>query len=113
MLAIPFVVMAIGAAPTAPVKTIEGVICIINTAVNWLFFLLIALVVIFIILAAFKYLTAAGDPEKVKSANHTLIYAVVAIVVAIIAKALPYLVGTLFGIAFTAAGCGGGTSTGG
>ncbi len=72
----------------------NGVLC---TVFNILFIVLIILVVIFILLAAFKYLTAAGDPEKVKAASHQLLYAVVALVVAFLAKVLPGIVGGLFG----------------
>ena len=44
----------------------SGVIC---TIINWFFWLLIVLTIIFVLVAAFKYLTAGGDPEKVKSAG--------------------------------------------
>ena len=64
--------------------------------VNWMFYILVVLVVVFIIVAAFKYLTASGDPEKVKSANHSLIYAVVALVVAILARSVPTIVSSIF-----------------
>ena len=64
---------------------------------NWLFYFLIILAVIFIIVAAFKYLTAAGEPEKVKSASHMLLYAAIAIVVGILAKAVPSLIGSVLG----------------
>ncbi len=53
------------------------------------------LVVIFIIFAAFYYLTAGGDEEKVKKANKMLLYTVIAIVVALLATAIPFLVRSL------------------
>ncbi len=71
---------------------------------NWMFYFLIILSVIFIVVAAFRYLFAAGDPEKVKAAGHALIYAAVAIAVALVAKAVPSVVGTLLG-AGTIASC--------
>ena len=46
-----------------------------------------------IVWAGFNYLTAAGNQEKVTNANHMLIYAVVAIAVAIIAKGVPGIIG--------------------
>jgi membrane-associated HD superfamily phosphohydrolase len=105
-LVMPLLALAqVGGAPTARITNITGVLCAINTVVNWLFFILIAVAVVFVIIAAFKYLTAGGDPEKVKSANHTLIYVVVAIVVAIIAKAIPLLVGSFFNISWTKTTC--------
>jgi formate-dependent nitrite reductase membrane component NrfD len=68
-----------------------------------MFTFLIVLAIVFVLVAAFKYLTAAGDPEKVKSASHTLIYAAVAVVIAILAKGVPLIIGSLFNVTFT--GC--------
>ena len=63
--------------PTAgycPIGTITvetekwGLFCVINTintVVDWIFVVLIALVVVFVIMGAFTILTAAGDPEKI------------------------------------------------
>ena len=65
--------------------------------INWIFWLLIVLTIIFVLIAAFKYLTAGGDPEKVKSAGSTLLYAAIAVVVALIAKGLPLIVSSFIG----------------
>ena len=93
-------ILALGqpTAPTAHITSYQGVINLLGVIINWLFAILITLAVIFIIIAAFKYLTASGDPEKVKGANHSLIYAVVAIAVAIVAKAIPWLVASIIGV---------------
>lgn len=88
-------------APIAPVGSLNAVGQSLCNVTNWLFYFLILLAVIFIILAAFKYLTAAGDPEKVKSASHMLLYAVIAIIVGIVAKAVPGLVGSFLGTGTT------------
>jgi len=85
--------------PTSPVTSVTqltgsgGLFC---TIINWIFYLLIILTIIFVLVAAFKYLTAAGDPEKVKSAGATLLYAVVAIVIALVAKGIPMIVASFF-----------------
>ncbi len=50
--------------------------------------------VFFGLYAAFLYLTAQGDGEKVSKANHMLIYVVVAVVVAVIAYSIPQFVTT-------------------
>ncbi len=63
----------------------------------WMFYFLIVVAVIMVVVAAFKYLTAGGDPEKVKSAGATLMYAAVAIGVALLAKAVPLIVGNFLG----------------
>jgi heme/copper-type cytochrome/quinol oxidase subunit 2 len=89
--------------PPAPITSLTGVTGAICTAIGWLFTFLIILAVLFVLLAAFKYLTASGDPEKVKQAGNMLFYAVIAVVVAIIAKGVPAIIGSYFGATFS--GC--------
>lgn len=78
---------------------------IICVAINWIFWFLIVLTIIFVLVAAFRYLTASGDPEKVKSASRTLLYAAIAVVVALIAKGLPLIVSSFIGGGFTGGVC--------
>ena len=79
-----------------------GILCVV---INWIFWILILLVIVFVLVAAFKYLTAGGDPEKVKAAGSTLLYAAVAVVVAVLAKGLPMIVSTFIGGGLTGTGC--------
>lgn len=79
-----------------PITSLGGFIGYLCTAINWLFTFLIVLAIVFVLVAAFKYLTAAGDPEKVKAASHQLIYAAVAVAVAIVAKGVPLIIGSFF-----------------
>lgn len=51
-----------------------------------LYSLLLIIATIFIILAAFNFITAAGDPEKVKTARNYVIYALVGVIVAVLAR---------------------------
>jgi len=51
---------------------------------------------IFIILAAFKYLTAQGDEEKIRIAKQMIMYAVAAIVIALVATGVKYIIVGLF-----------------
>jgi len=62
----------------------------------WMFYVLMALVVIFLIMAAYKYLTSSGDPTKVHEATNMILYAVIAIVVALLAKSIPLIVVNFF-----------------
>ncbi len=78
-----------------PIQSGNGVISFVNQIGTWISFLFWGLAVIFIFYAAFKYLTAGGEEEKIKTANHTLIYAVIAIVVALFAYGLPLFVGNV------------------
>lgn len=73
--------------------------------IDWIFWLIIVLSIVFTLVAAFRYLTAGGDPEKVKAAGSTLVYVVVAIIVALIAKGFPLLVSGFFGGGLSSVGC--------
>ncbi len=64
------------------------VVSVINTLVDWLFYILIFAAVIVILLAAFTFLTSAGDPDKVKKARDYILYALIALVVAFLARAI-------------------------
>ena len=56
--------------PQTSVDTLPEGIASFNAIVNWVALLFWVLVVLFTIFAAFKYLTAQGDPEKVKLARN-------------------------------------------
>lgn len=104
---IPFVAMA-QTLPQSGVTDFPGIISLICRLAGYAFTILVVLSIVFVIYAAYLYLTAAGDPEKVKKANATILYAAIAIVVAILAKALPGIVGSLMntpGIEGRALGC--------
>ncbi|MBI2033614.1 MAG: hypothetical protein HYT13_00740 [Candidatus Liptonbacteria bacterium] len=89
--------LALAQGPSVPVPTtLTGAISVLCSVIGWLFTLLIVLSVIFVLIAAFKYLTAAGDPEKVKSASHTLVYAAIAVAVALFAKGVPLILSSFF-----------------
>jgi hypothetical protein len=79
-------------APAGNINTVDDVFVLINQIFNILFWLLIVLAALFIIWAAFTYLTAAGDSEKITKANHRVIFAAVAVVVGVLAKAIPTVV---------------------
>ena len=83
--------------PQGQITSLQGVLQMLCTVFAWAFYFLIVLAVIFIIIAGFKYLTAAGDPEKVKSAGTMLIYTAVAIGVALLARAIPLVIGSFLG----------------
>lgn len=73
----------------------------INAIVNWMFLILLLGAVVVVIIAAFNFLTAAGDAEKTKKARDYITYALVAIVVGFLAKAIVILIGSVLGIQTT------------
>jgi len=82
----------------APVITgIEGVLRVLNTVVSWLFAIFLVIAVIFVLIAAFKYLTSGGDASKVTEASRALVYAAVAIAVALLSTSIEFIVRNLLG----------------
>ena len=55
---------------------------------SWMLGILIAVAVIFVIYAAFLYLTSGGDEGKVTTAKNYIIYAIIAVIVGILAKTI-------------------------
>ncbi len=84
--------------PITNITSLNSAVSFVCLIASWLFTFLIVLTVLFVVVAAFVYLTAGGDPEKVRSATNWLIYAAVAIVVALLARSIPLIVGTLFNV---------------
>jgi len=74
---------------------------------TWLFWIIMMLAVIFILIAAFYFLTAGGDPNKIAMAKSTLIYALVGAVVAVLAWGLVTFIATFFGADASEGGGGG------
>ena len=64
--------------------------------VNVLLFIIGAIAVIVIIIGGLKYVTSDGDSAKVKSAKDTILYAIVGIIIALLAYALVNFVITSF-----------------
>lgn len=99
LLVLPVVILA---QDTTIPDTITGagdIITIIERVANWLFAILLALALLFILIAAFQFLTSGGDPGKVGTARQALTYALIGIAVAFLAKGLVLLVKFVLGIA--------------
>ena len=95
---LPVLAFAQGTLPSSPFNDVNGFQQFMCTVVvGWLFTFLVVLSIVFILIAAFKYLTASGDPEKVKSASNTLVYAVIAVLVGLLARGVPLIVGSFIG----------------
>ena len=73
-------------------KSINGDNGLIKTVVNVLLWAVGILSVILIIFSGFRYITSAGDAAKTKSAQSTLTYAVVGLIVAVFAWAIVNIV---------------------
>jgi heme O synthase-like polyprenyltransferase len=83
VLLLPVVVSA-QTPPSDPGTVVET----IQVLIDWLFYILIFAAVVVILLAAYTFLTAAGDPDKVKKARDYILYSLIALVVAFLARAI-------------------------
>lgn len=102
--ALPFISFAVITGPAEPglptgvdnvsFGTVSSVFC---TIAGWIFTILIILAVIYILWAAWLYLSSSGDEEKIKKANHQLFYAAIAIIVAILARGAPFFIANVTG----------------
>ena len=79
------------------VSSVPDLIGKVNKFVRLAVSVLFVLATIFIIIAAFKYLTGKGDPNEIKKAQGMIVWAIVAMVVALFAWAIPKLVVTFLG----------------
>lgn len=77
---------------TSTVNTPGGVIGVIDKIAFWMFNILMALGTVFILFSAFLFLTSGGDTEKVSTARRALVYAIVALVIGVLAGGAKFLV---------------------
>ncbi|NMB92061.1 MAG: hypothetical protein GYA31_00270 [Parcubacteria group bacterium] len=91
--------LALAQPPEAPWIEIDpwGTNGVIKTITNWFFGIVLLIAVIMLIAAGFTYVTSAGNEEKVKSALNMLIYALIGVGIALLARGLVYLICVLFG----------------
>jgi len=82
-----------------PLTSGADLINLINSVIGWVQVVFFTFAVLFIIFAAFSYLTSGGDPEKTKTAMNAVIYAIVAIAVAMISFGIKAVVQSILGAA--------------
>jgi len=75
-----------------PISSPQSIINLINRVLYWVATAFWIAAAIFVFYAAYLYLTAGGDSERISKAHKQLIWAVVAIAVGLMAYGLPFLV---------------------
>jgi len=78
-----------------------GVVAMFNTlytVTNWVFYIMTVVAVLMIVFGGFTYLTAAGDPGKAGKGKGILMYAIIGLAIALIAKIIPSLVRFILGL---------------
>lgn len=78
-----------------------GICCVMNaiyTVTNWIFIILIAIAAIMVLWGAVTIVTAGGAPEKVTTGRSLILYAMIGLAVALLARAFPSIVRALLGV---------------
>ena len=84
--------------PAGPISDVNGLQGFIGAVLIWMFWGLLVLGVAMFLVGGYKYVTSGGEPEKRSGANRTLLYATVAIAVALVAAGIPYIVASFFNV---------------
>lgn len=90
--AFPALAFAAATLPDANL-TLSSVIRLINTIANWIFAIFLAVAVMYILYAAYLYLT--GEEQGIEESKKRLIAAAIAIAIALLAKGVGILVARL------------------
>lgn len=78
-----------------------GMFCLFNTiynVTNWLFYFLIVIAVLFVILGGAAYMLSGGNAEKAEKGKAIIIYAIVGLALALIAKLIPSVIRLIIGM---------------
>lgn len=101
LLIVPMIGLAQPPLATTTLTSPEQIVSFIKNITLYIFYGVMALAVMFIIIAAFYFLTAAGNPDKVTTARQMLIYAIIGVAVALLAYAIPWIVSGILGLGTT------------
>lgn len=82
---------------TCPVKSITDVYNILGRVVSYTYTIFFIVAIFFILLAAFSFLTARGDPQKIISARNQILWAAVAIAIALLSYAASAIIKDILG----------------
>ena len=84
--------LGIGGGTAPDVLPPSDVLATLDNLTNWLFSILLIIAAIAIIVAGYFFVTAAGDPDKTKTARNFVLYALIGVLVGVVAKGLVVLV---------------------
>ena len=78
-------IMPVMAQGTAIIEDMDDLDALIEKIVDWFSWFVLTVAVLFLLVAAWTFLTAGGNPESVAKARQMLIYALIGIAVAVLA----------------------------
>lgn len=65
---------------------------LLEAIIKWLFWIALPLTVIFILYAAYLFITSGGKSEIIKKAKNTLLYTLIGFAIILLANSIPYLI---------------------
>jgi len=87
-----FVIAAPAMAQDSPITGFGDIVNLFTKAARWLYTIFFIVAVMYILFAAYTYLTAGGDATKVEKATKMIKNAVIAIVVALLASGVALII---------------------
>jgi hypothetical protein len=75
-----------------------GMCCFVQTVdriTSWVFYVMTAIAVLLFVYGGITYMIALGDPEKASKGGRIIIYAIIGLIIALVAKIVPNIVTTL------------------
>jgi len=78
-----------------------GMYCLvnsINSVTDWIFYLMMVFVVVMIVIGGATYMLAAGNPERAGRGKGIIIYGIVGLVIALLARLIPSVVKMIVGM---------------
>ncbi len=96
LLVLPFFVLAQETAPTIG-GSVDELVDILNRIGDLIFTILLVIAFIFLVMAGLNFITASGDTTKVDKARNMLMYCLMGVAVALLARGAIALVRNLLG----------------
>ena len=78
-----------------------GMYCLVNSinaVTDWVFYLMMVFVVVMIVIGGATYMLSAGNPEKAGKGKSIIIYGIVGLVIALLARLIPSVVKMVIGM---------------
>lgn len=79
------------------IEKIDDIYAYLKKLLEWVFGIFLSVAVVFIIWAGYIYMTGAGDEEKIRNARKRIVWAIVAIAVALLAGSIVLFIQNFLG----------------
>jgi len=97
LLALPALAFAGVLAPPPLPNTTVDVWGVINKIIGFIWPIFFGVAIVMFLISGFMFLTAAGDPNKIKLGRDALIWGIVGVLVGVLSISIPYIVVGWFG----------------